>query len=222
MKNEINSFKISETKTDIPEPPFEQSIAERTAASIELKKEIQKKLNNSNNREINNNQSYAEKHVEEIPSGIYWITHKKLVILQFLNSVLFLSAATVGIYSYYNGHNVLFFLCAVISLIETFYNIAKNNANPFTLYASIMLGIGATIYNIIIGDGISFIFHNISIFLLFINGLVYAFATILCLFNIKRLFYDTLSPRDKKGIFFCIAVIFIIIIFMIGITNNLV
>ena len=96
MKNEINSFEISETKTDIPEPPFEQSIAERTAASIELKKEIQKKLNNSNNREINNTQSYAEKHVEETPSGRYWITHKKLVILQFLNSVLFLSAATVG------------------------------------------------------------------------------------------------------------------------------
>lgn len=144
-----------------------------------------------------------------------------MVISQFfINLILFLSSA-VGIQAYYGGRYILFFICAGISVCVSLRDIIKDDVDSLTLHFPVMAGIGGTIYQAIHGQGFSFIFHNIGIFILFVEALIYAIATLISLYYIKKLYYNNLDPREKSGLFFCVVAAALFIIIIIGFNNTI-
>ena len=116
---------------------------------------------------------------------IFFILKITGAIIAILVGIIFFIVAAIGIYSYYAGSIVVFYICAAISLGETIYNIFINHANPGTLYMAVMVGLGATLYHMFAnGASILIAFSNTGIILLFINAIIYLLSTLMCIINL--------------------------------------
>ena len=110
---------------------------------------------------------------------------KSSIFLQLLVNMFFLMSSAIGVYSYYSDNTVLFYICAVLILAETLFDIFVNRANPGTLYIAVMIGLGGTLYHMFAKDaGISIAFSNIGIVLLFISGIIYLLTAVICIINL--------------------------------------